>query len=134
MCEDWYHSNHLEGYDDIPNYDSENCELICHLCMSKNQFLLEYQGYMVKKITETKAVDQKDSSDSNLDIVNNSENKEELEGDTSNVVENESVCLLEKNKTMNKNLKLNETPISSCLFIDGWRSALCKCKKCLDLC
>lgn len=121
----------MEGYEDISNYDNENCELVCHLCMSKNEFLFEYQGYIVKKI-ESKNVDQNGEGGSDLDILNKSHDNEVQ--DENNLDPTEPTCLLEKNKEKNKDLKWNSKTIGSCLFVDGWRSALCKCTKCLDIC
>ena len=99
--------------------------------MSKNQFLFEYQGYIVKKI-ESKNVDQNGEGGSDLDIVNKSHDNEVQDEKNLNPIE--PTCLLEKNKEKNKDLKWNLKTIGSCLFIDGWRSSLCKCTKCLDIC
>ena len=134
ICEDWFHSNHLEGFGDLNNYDSENCELVCHLCMSKNEFLFDYQGYMVKKVSESRELDQNNSGESNLDVLNNSEKKEEQNENNLNSDAESTSCLLERQKLLNKNLKINEKISGTCLFIEGWRNALCKCTKCLDLC
>ena len=67
-----------------------------------------------------------------LDILNKSHDNEVQ--DENNLDPTEPTCLLEKNKEKNKDLKWNSKTIGSCLFVDGWRSALCKCTKCLDIC
>jgi E3 ubiquitin-protein ligase UBR7 len=125
ICEDWFHTEHLEGFEEANNCESEsdNCDLVCHLCMRKNDYLREYQGYLANKVSkpldenQVEVLDTEGISDSAADA------KTEIE----------SGCFLEKQKFANEPLKLSEKPIGASFFLDGWRNALCKCSKCLDL-
>ena len=121
VCEDWFHCNHLEGFEDLESSldeDRKTDELVCHLCMEKLEFLREYQGYILKKVKE--ANDQ----NTNVDVVNT-----EVGADEAKLGEFE--CLLEKQRVLNQGVEKSK---GTCIFLEGWRDALCKCAKCLDLC
>ena len=94
--------------------------------MKKNEYLREYQGYIANKCDEPKT----NISETTLDVENITETKEQIEEASSSKLN----CFLERQKVMNNKLKLTEKPTGACLFIDGWRSALCKCDKCLEMC
>ena len=123
VCEDWFHSNHLEGRVNLPLNDDDYEEMICHSCMSKNGFLWQYQGYICMK-SDGKS---KDTSDTNIIDVTG----EPSEKINTIEVENQT-CALDMLKDKNKDLKLEKLD-QTCFFMKGWRDALCKCEKCLNL-
>ncbi|KAG7305863.1 hypothetical protein JYU34_008405 [Plutella xylostella] len=83
MCEDWLHSSHLEAT--VPGSDQFS-EMICKLCMEKNDFLHDYTGFAVN-ILENEDVDVtndsiiKDSSFLNGDFTKDEGNNDSIVGD-----------------------------------------------------
>lgn len=119
ICEDWHHQSHLKGGDKFPENEDDYEEMICQGCMSKNQFLWNYQGYISLKPT-------KDTT--------NADSTEEV--NVENVAEDQAPklteCFLKNHRLKNKNLKIEEMD-QACCFLDGWREGLCKCSECLEL-
>lgn len=106
ICEDWYHSKHLECEKEMPA-DAAYDEMICAGCMRQNDFLWNY----AKKYTVT------DGSNG------------DKEDDESINVENQL-----KECTMPRNNSAKRIPSQgSCFWIEGWRAALCTCKTCKEL-
>lgn len=117
VCEDWFHMKHLQGSEMFEiNDENDYEEMICHLCMPKNQFLWYYQDQLA--------------------LCNNKVDIETCQPDNekdANV--NDIVCVFEKLKLKNEQL-VNEKFADqklSCFLLDGWREALCKCKTCLKM-
>lgn len=100
LCEDWYHSKHLECKD-IPGDDAYE-ELVCAGCMKKHDFLWRYAA--------------KYSIIQKSDVL--SENGEKL-------LDVES---LPKGCTMPA--KNQEAQTGSCFWLEGWRTFLCNCESC----
>ncbi|XP_078042398.1 putative E3 ubiquitin-protein ligase UBR7 [Augochlora pura] len=104
ICEDWYHSLHLESEKSMPK-DEAYDEMICADCMRKNSFLWNYASkYAVfstkNTISEAKAIEPVNVED-------------ECKG-----------CTMPHNQTYSK---------GSCFWSEGWRSALCTCETCKTL-
>lgn len=122
ICEDWFHTNHLLGYEACINVNDDYDEMICHICMNKNQFLWYYQGYIGIKLE--KSLNESDS----VDVTSADDNHAET---NVNIIDaSTSKCVIETMKSKYKNLKL---PINqTCYFLNGWRDSLCKCENCLN--
>lgn len=81
VCEDWYHSGHLET-DDVPDGDDYQ-ELICAACMRKNEFLQYYSHLCVKpnSLSKNNSVNVAEASDIKIDVeekeLKTTENKSE---------------------------------------------------------
>ncbi|CAD1473994.1 unnamed protein product [Heterotrigona itama] len=108
ICEDWYHSKHLECEKEIPT-DSGYDEMICAGCMKKNDFLWNYaKKYTAFTATEISAGDKEDES---IDVKN-----------------------IPKSCTMPRNNPAKRiVSEGSCFLMEGWRSALCTCETCKEL-
>lgn len=118
VCEDWFHSRHLEAV--VPE-SGDFSEMICSSCMSKHPFLYSYSNYLSKN-GENSAVDVTSTQ---------SENKEEGGNKTEGESEPEAKKLkLEDGKCS----KPEESPASlkgSTFWPSDWRQQLCKCESCL---
>ncbi|CAL7943977.1 unnamed protein product [Xylocopa violacea] len=108
ICEDWYHSKHLECEKEMPA-DGAYDEMICAGCMRKNDFLWNYATkYAAFTGTEVSSGDKEDES---IDVENQSK-----------------VCTLPQS---NSAVKMSSR--KSCFWIEGWRAALCTCESCKEL-
>lgn len=100
ICEDWYHSTHLECKN-IPGDDAYE-EMVCASCMKKHDFLWRYA---TKYSTMQKSLAS-------------SENGEELL----------NIETLSNECTMPPKNQLVVT--GSCFWLEGWRTSLCNCHSC----
>lgn len=89
--------------------------------MKNNQFLWYYQGYIALKSTSEKP-ESLEAGGEVLDVETASTND--------NKAETQPECFLEQHRLKNANLKIKE---EACCFIAGFREALCKCSKCMEL-
>lgn len=103
ICEDWYHSKHLNCNDDIPD-DNSYEELICSDCMKKHEFLWLYAPQYSANKTINKDLTKK--SDEKIDVT----------------AQQSVICT--------KPVTILGSPKSSCFWLEGWRSALCTCNDC----
>lgn len=102
ICEDWYHSKHLEFDDGIPA-DNTYDEMTCASCMREHNFLWRYAAkYAVLGKSDVNA-----TSDKNEEV---------------DVTELPKGCQLPKFSCVNTK--------GSCFWKEGWRTALCMCEKC----
>lgn len=111
VCEDWYHSLHLNGK--IPPADAY-AEMICGDCMRKNDFLYDYSGLAV-------ALVESDESKSNVNIEDEPEQtskKIKLSGDA---------CIRPKRDD------LPGTRETATFWKEDWRKELCKCAECIKM-
>jgi E3 ubiquitin-protein ligase UBR7 len=117
ICEDWLHTKHLLGYSACMNANDNYDEMICHLCMNKNQFLWYYQGYIAVK----------------SDVVESTGDSVDVEKDQGNVEIkfDKEICQLMQLKEKYCSLKLVDD--QTCYFLIGWRDAICRCNECLKL-
>ncbi len=122
ICEDWFHLNHLLGNEKFPTSEEDFEDMICHNCMDSNQYLWEYQGYIVLK-SQTETNEGEEEATPIVDVTN-------TETNASDKKESEE-CFLKKlqSKTLDREEKTNQ----ACCFLSGWRSALCKCRLCLEM-
>lgn len=105
ICEDWYHSKHLECEKEMPA-DGAYDEMICAGCMKKNDFLWNYAGkHAAFAVTEASS---KDKEDEPVDV--EARSKE---------------CTMPQSNSGRKTLSRG-----SCFLTEGWRSALCTCEAC----
>ncbi|CAK9798399.1 Putative E3 ubiquitin-protein ligase UBR7 [Anthophora quadrimaculata] len=113
ICEDWYHSKHLECEKEMPADGAYN-EMICAECMRKNDFLWNYAN----KYTAFAGGSQTSSGD-----------KEEGETiDVENQNQSKGMCTMPRN-----NPKKKISPRGSCFWTEGWRAALCTCEICKEV-
>lgn len=106
ICEDWYHSRHLECEKGVPT-DEAYEEMICFGCMNKNDFLWNYASKYTAFATKKAATVKKEAEQ--IDVVNQPEG-----------------CTMPQ--------KNSKTPSKgSCFWLEGWRAALCTCETCKKL-
>ncbi|RLU21895.1 hypothetical protein DMN91_006272 [Ooceraea biroi] len=106
ICEDWYHSKHLECDNGVPAYNTYD-EMICAGCMRKHNFLWRYASkYAVLKNSDSKSVA--------------AAKDEEVE-----ISELPKGCQMPKLNCTNTK--------GSCFWMEGWRTALCACEECKSL-
>lgn len=120
VCEDWYHTKHLNAKELPTKFD----ELICGQCVDKLDFIHHYKNLNIETICES---DTNDSQTENKDPVSgisiSSSNSAAKNGD-------QTQCVLEKLKKENQ----AETLKGPMFWSDcGWRAKLCRCQKCLDM-
>ncbi|XP_066586992.1 putative E3 ubiquitin-protein ligase UBR7 [Prorops nasuta] len=101
ICEDWYHSKHLECGNNVPE-DDDYDEMICAGCMKNHSFLWHYAAKHA--VSQSKSLDTE---------------KKEDKVDVDTIKE---VCQLPEEEP--KDVK------GSCFWSEGWRSNLCTCDKC----
>lgn len=111
ICEDWYHSKHLNCNDDIPDDESYE-ELICSGCMIKHSFLWRY----AKNYSANKSI--KNTYDNKLNSNDNADETVDILNDTIGCKMPEMII---------------KNPDSSCFWISNWRSSLCRCDDCKKL-
>lgn len=127
ICEDWYHCRHLEGV--IPQLSSYY-EMTCGSCIGKHDFLLNYSGLAITKISEDldrstvnnvsiKVEAESESGDKCDDVVQD----EKFEDASVPTVAAESDCKMPKEKCSTGGAKF---------WPDNWRQQLCTCKDCMD--
>jgi len=136
LCEDWFHSRHLIA----PNIRTNFHEMVCHLCVSLHPFLLDYAQALGEN-------DQAISSESTciwgkIKIMNAKTTIEQnKDNPLDQVSDTETMDKCAENPDLNDSASVthsSESKIPSddktALFFDkGWRSALCKCHRCLDM-
>lgn len=120
ICEDWFHLNHLTGHEKFPIKEDDYEEMICQGCMKNNQFLWYYQGYIAMK-SATENPESKEVED-DVDVESAQTNDEKSDS--------KPECLLEQHRLKNADLKIRE---EACCFLGGFREALCKCVKCMEM-
>lgn len=64
VCEDWYHSLHL---DTEPSAAQDYCEMICGPCVNRLEFLKDYCGLCVTAINSSAADESKDLNVTSVD-------------------------------------------------------------------
>lgn len=125
ICEDWFHENHLLGIDKflISNETSDD-EVICHLCMFENKYLWSYQGHMPLKS------DKASSVTTTTTTVNIEDEKSPYQHDQR--TNTESSCFLKRVDAFNLREDKDLLEKSQCcVFLNGWREALCRCNDCM---
>ncbi|CRK86281.1 CLUMA_CG000106, isoform A [Clunio marinus] len=139
ICEDWFHSLHLELAGQIPPAAESYSEMICEECMKQNDFLYDYSEFTV-----TATNDPSSDADTNASkeqaatkpsTSSNTEKKEDDESFDKSVVTkrmklSDDICHRPKNK---ENTKSSLTHGSAAFWKGPWREKLCKCEKCLKI-
>lgn len=125
ICEDWYHSRHLNAK--VPDA-SLYSEMICGSCITKNDFLLDYIGYAVQ------VVDEASRNESNLNITSLDEStavdEESEEGNAAKKMKlSEDACVRPVSTFNNKAEYGNQATF----WREEWRKSLCKCVKCVKM-
>ncbi|XP_076686191.1 putative E3 ubiquitin-protein ligase UBR7 [Andrena cerasifolii] len=108
ICEDWYHSRHLECENGVPA-DGAYDEMICSLCMEKNDFLWNYASKYAAFASKGDAF--RDTESGSIDV------ESEKKG-----------CTMPRDDSTIKTIAKK-----SCFWLEGWRSALCACDACKKL-
>lgn len=102
ICEDWYHSKHLECEKAVPG-DNAYDEMICAGCMRTHEFLWRYARKHAALGTTDLPPDKE--TDGTVDVEGKPEG-----------------CTMPPKPLAN--------PKGSCFWVEGWRSSLCTCKSC----
>lgn len=122
VCEDWYHSLHLNAT--VPK-SSAYGEMICEGCMKKNEFLADYIGFSVSVI---EGENEKDDSKVVIESTNNSSaDGESSSHETKKIKLSEDACVRPKSDLM------REAVGKTVFWKGGWRQNLCKCPACLKI-
>lgn len=121
VCEDWFHSRHLNAKVPDTNLYSE---MICGACGENNDFLLDYAGDAVQVVNET-------LNDSTLNITSLDESTVANEADeevaAKKIKLSDDACHRPK-AVLNGDMRGKAT-----FWRDEWRKNLCKCLKCLKM-
>lgn len=156
VCEDWYHSLHLDA---VPSVAHDYCEMICGPCVVRYDFLQDYAGLCVTAIQSTTADESKD-----LNVTSVEDQSMTAEGCVEGKKEEEKEIKAPAEETKDeedsapeaKKMRLEEsTPSSSSstttttpckrpknpgtyekgatFWPDNWREQLCTCGKCSAL-
>ena len=111
ICEDWYHSKHLECEKGIPADDAYD-EMICGKCMKENNFLWNYASkYAVFETTEKEKEKKEEAIEIEIQV------EKQPEG-----------CTMPRN-----NFSKEPLTKGTCFWTEGWRSVLCVCDTCKEL-
>lgn len=124
VCEDWYHSLHLNSK--VPDSDAYE-EMICGGCMDKNSFLNDYSGYAIKVVEADES--HNESSFLNVTSLDESGVKRPAEdacsSEAKKIKMSEDACVRPK-------LGIPQSAQGVATFWkEGWRKALCKCEVCM---
>lgn len=119
ICEDWYHSRHLNA----PVPSTPFVEMICFTCVGNHEFLSHYAGLSITQVRETPLEVKED-----VDITN-TQKEETTTEPTEDQSENAEVSTLKECK------KPKEKVEAGTLFwVDTtWRNSLCSCDICLKM-
>ncbi|XP_039437567.1 putative E3 ubiquitin-protein ligase UBR7 [Culex pipiens pallens] len=130
VCEDWYHTRHLEN--DEPKNSKDYAEMVCHLCMERVVPLRNYVGKLEDcnrtLLNETVQLDVTGLDDSVATAADTSVAPSESEEDL-----NESkrikldICTKPAPEEGDKAYKKGAT-----FWHDGWRKQLCRCTECME--
>ncbi|XP_075224262.1 putative E3 ubiquitin-protein ligase UBR7 [Lycorma delicatula] len=148
ICEDWYHTRHLDGA--LLPGANDYSEMICHSCTSKLGFLDFYAGHSVTKIKPENLVDDKATVEVDVITAANENSKDEQNHEkvisTTTVAEDQSSISVAvdnttsecKLKSLSAAVKVSSHNISdgirsASFWREGFRNILCKCSSCLDL-
>lgn len=117
LCEDWFHTDHLNAK--VPKTEFYS-EMTCGECVAKNDFLVDYLGLTVTIVTT-----ETDTNSSSTVEVENSQNEEEEGGTSPKRMKLSTAACVRPKISANSYIK------GSALFWKGeWRKLLCKCEVC----
>jgi len=133
VCEDWYHSRHIEGISSLPK-DVSYSEMICHVCVELHKDL--FAAYVDLGVSTVGKGSDEDINDAS--VVDDSLNKTSENGENNTDEKLEGNSILDKTEDSGSNScprKLITGDISShkfsALFLPtGWRDQLCRCDDC----
>ncbi|KAK9885652.1 hypothetical protein WA026_012416 [Henosepilachna vigintioctopunctata] len=126
VCEDWYHTRHLNISLPVNSF----VEMACFNCVGDHQFLLHYKEASVEESEPCVSVDNEEDIAVSDDQCHqeSSENKEEI------LLEN--IDPLQMENDMDGECKKPKTTshVSTLFWSDiSWRNRLCKCDICLEM-
>lgn len=108
ICEDWYHSRHMNRALPPGNFT----EMVCFNCVDKHEFLLHYGAELPQSTEE-------------INVENTTETEQpQTEMSSTETSEKQEKCIKPKEKCH-----------STTLFFEdiSWRKSLCTCDKCLEV-
>jgi E3 ubiquitin-protein ligase UBR7 len=124
VCEDWYHSLHLDGV--VPTASAYD-EMICGACMTKVDFLNDYSGLSINVIEAE--VSKNESSLLNVSSLDESTASKVGDGE---VPDSKKIKLSEEDACVRPKLELTKSEqINASFWKKDWRQKLCKCMSCL---
>jgi len=146
VCEDWYHSRHLNI---SPNCNGgkvpeEYHEMICHLCAAKHPFLSSYaKSALIKadasdvtSATNAAAVDPNNvttGTSTNAAAGETDSRKRKLSGEGNCRLKRTKQSQTDRSETTGESSSSSSPSSSSStalFFSEGWRSTLCTCANC----
>lgn len=107
ICEDWYHSLHLDT-----DFKDTDAEMICGGCLKQNDFLLSYLEFSVLP----------PANDQSVNIIDDEPAPKRLK-----IEATDSNCKLDVLAKPNSYIK------GAVYWSENWRQNLCKCEKCIQL-
>lgn len=117
VCEDWYHSRHLQTT--VPKSNSF-AEMICSECMSRNEFLYHYVGMSITTVLDDTEVDTSINADLSLNTTgkhditaeeSDKQGEEKVEELLKDEINQSIMNIIEINKSNSEsNDKLDEPP------------------------
>lgn len=114
ICEDWFHTEHINAK--VPKTELYS-EMTCGECVEKNDFLVDYLG-----LTVTIVSPETEANTSTVDVENSQ--KDESESSPKRVKLSADACTRPKSSE-------NSYSKGSALFWKGsWRNILCTCEAC----
>jgi E3 ubiquitin-protein ligase UBR7 len=127
ICEDWYHSRHLEG-SKVPD-STLYSEMICGECMSGSvRFLFDYAGNAVQVVDEEAS---RNESTLNVTSLDESAVAAGHEDDDENPAK--KIKLADNACTRPTTTFGNESAGKAMFWREDWRKSLCKCIKCMNM-
>ncbi|KAL7040103.1 hypothetical protein ACKWTF_000270 [Chironomus riparius] len=117
VCEDWYHTRHLNTK--VPD-STTYTEMICESCVTKNDFLLDYIGLAVEVVDLSQS-----AADTTLNVTQTNDSIIE-ESSPKRIKLSDDACTRPNNP-------LNDNVAKALFFKDAWRKSLCQCEKCMKL-
>lgn len=129
ICEDWFHSRHLE--EDLLDYNY--AEMTCQDCVAKHDFLLNYEGLMISKVTSVSA----ESNSISIETIT-----ADLTDDIAEIQEVDPLDIAGSSQDMidtddsNNECKRPKTKseVSAKFWLDiNWRQQICSCTTCLKM-
>ncbi|CAG9838139.1 unnamed protein product [Diabrotica balteata] len=124
ICEDWYHTRHLGTEVPSNNFAGKASikykEMICEACVTKHEFLLNYDSYSMVKPTRV-------SEETNVDVTSDTaQPSDEIKTDEEQTEnENAGYCKKPKQKSLKVCAKFWPNV--------NWRKELCTCDDCLKM-
>lgn len=126
ICEDWYHSRHLDG-SKVPD-NSLYSEMTCGSCVNDKKFLYDYSGNAVQVVDEEASRNESTLNVTSLDdSAIATAGQEEEENSAKKIKLSDDACVRPKATLGDENAG------KAMFWREDWRKSLCKCMKCMKM-